>query len=1498
LPFFVLHDPPGDRSFATIQKGTSITTTTTTAVSIGGGDKVFTDLKLGFGSRIPFVGGVGTAVRLQASLEGGQDIDNSTGLTVTTTFDETFSTSGEETLVGADGDVYVGASLNMIYALTDVIGYNPIKKEIERDTSLAVDYTGFATTFLYTEHQIKNTIIPQLETLYSITKTAFEEAKFKIQSGDKTISADAVEEMNKRQLENKASIEAWKKTLADNALTREQAKGRILPPDTDGVVGGNISFSAGAIYDNTLTIDSLKDETRTFSNYVNAEVGPVLEVTAGDFNSNTTGFLGQFRFTGLKVNSGEKQSKVTTTYHLEDNDVGDFFSVTLAEDKASGTPVFRTESGTSSCPHEENTQYRHLPAIQIEGTSEQRNVPSDQTAKFEIAIANRSESNETVEYAIKLDPASNPFGARVLVAGQDVTSGSAVFSIPTGKSFKLPVEVTRGPLSSVYENLSLLIYSICDNSLADISGDDIAKPSVKVNAYFQNKCSTVDLFIPGDNWVVNQSNGNKLFVAFSKFDASAASPLTTVGLEYRKLNTDFDNSQWTTAATFPKSELKDKYYDYAFDVSGLPDGNYQVRAIAVCKGVDVNYSPIYTGKIDRKSAVAFGLPSPRNGILTQADVIGVTFNKDIVFNNAAKPVIAKLISKTDGKEIPVKVISDGRNFEIIPVNADALNAYENEELVASLANLVDANGNTVSDSIKWNFVVNKSSVYWNPSNVIVNATENLQSSFSAKLINKSALVQRFELVKVPVWLVPSLKSENIVPRGEINLNFAVNKNLNTGLYKDTVIAKVDGKVQYLYVAVNVLKEQPNWTVNPTDYKYNMGLTLQFSVNQTDTLTSKDINDKIAVFVGNQVRGVANLQYDEVQKKYVAFITAYSNNTSSEQMSFRLWDAFPGIEYQSKERLTFLSNSLIGSLNSPLVMHPEGVYQTIPLKQGWNWFSLDVLNNDFSIKNILSSLKSKEGDVIKSLNDNSAYSQYSEQLGWVGNLDSLQISSSYMINVSRPDTIKVLGNFISEQYNVKLNKGWNWVGYPMPMNMELGNYFKNFNPEDGLKVVSQDEFANYNATTKSWEGSLKYLRPGKGYRIFTTQDNFLIPIVPYDPALIGNSNTFAVTPQFVPTAKQIVNNSHSSVASTVFSGLSVNSSSFENSMSITSVINQGGTIVDNADNRYELYVYIDDKLVSIVNQTDLPNGASVGFLPVTSNSLQEGKPIVVKVYDKVTKKLYTAQLIKPATVKVASAKGKIKVNGSFAQPKGRTTLATDNDLFQSSDQIIGSVEDPLILVLEGTADMVATSQIGKNEITTNDLINYTLKIKNDGDDVALDVKLVDLLSEDFDIVSQDGGLTYNFIDRTLSADFPSIKVGEEKQFNVVLKPKKIGVLSLGAGKVNARNDINAENNAVNPILITVLDPRFSLTKLVIPTLFTPNGDGINDVFKIVGLNEFYSSTSLMVFNRNYNQVYNKINYQNDWNGGNLPTGSYGYILKVVDKYGEEQVFKGYFSIIYQ
>lgn len=105
-----------------------------------------------------------------------------------------------------------------------------------------------------------------------------------------------------------------------------------------------------------------------------------------------------------------------------------------------------------------------------------------------------------------------------------------------------------------------------------------------------------------------------------------------------------------------------------------------------------------------------------------------------------------------------------------------------------------------------------------------------------------------------------------------------------------------------------------------------------------------------------------------------------------------------------------------------------------------------------------------------------------------------------------------------------------------------------------------------------------------------------------------------------------------------------------------------------------------------------------------------------------------------------------------------------------------------------------------------------------------------------------------------------------------------------------------NGCINSdaVVITVISPTFNG---IITTLFTPNGDGINDNWYIQNI-ESYPDSEVMVYNIHGQQVYNQTNYMNDWkgtyNGSPLPDGTYYYVLTFSKD--ESLIFKGSLDIL--
>jgi gliding motility-associated-like protein len=86
-----------------------------------------------------------------------------------------------------------------------------------------------------------------------------------------------------------------------------------------------------------------------------------------------------------------------------------------------------------------------------------------------------------------------------------------------------------------------------------------------------------------------------------------------------------------------------------------------------------------------------------------------------------------------------------------------------------------------------------------------------------------------------------------------------------------------------------------------------------------------------------------------------------------------------------------------------------------------------------------------------------------------------------------------------------------------------------------------------------------------------------------------------------------------------------------------------------------------------------------------------------------------------------------------------------------------------------------------------------------------------------------------------------------------------------------------------VLLRIAPPRVAYN------IITPNGDGKNDTFsaRVSAL-----ALELKVYNRWGRKVYEKTDYQQDWNGGDLASGTYYYHIKAADG----KTWKGWLEIV--
>jgi len=88
----------------------------------------------------------------------------------------------------------------------------------------------------------------------------------------------------------------------------------------------------------------------------------------------------------------------------------------------------------------------------------------------------------------------------------------------------------------------------------------------------------------------------------------------------------------------------------------------------------------------------------------------------------------------------------------------------------------------------------------------------------------------------------------------------------------------------------------------------------------------------------------------------------------------------------------------------------------------------------------------------------------------------------------------------------------------------------------------------------------------------------------------------------------------------------------------------------------------------------------------------------------------------------------------------------------------------------------------------------------------------------------------------------------------------------------------------------LGNKVIVPQLIIPNVFTPDGDGVNETFVIRGLDKFVE-TNITIFNRWNNVVYQSKDYQSNWDGRGLNDGVYFYVLNAKSADGKWYVYRG-------
>lgn len=156
-------------------------------------------------------------------------------------------------------------------------------------------------------------------------------------------------------------------------------------------------------------------------------------------------------------------------------------------------------------------------------------------------------------------------------------------------------------------------------------------------------------------------------------------------------------------------------------------------------------------------------------------------------------------------------------------------------------------------------------------------------------------------------------------------------------------------------------------------------------------------------------------------------------------------------------------------------------QDIDLNAQWNWVSFGV---ETSVLSNASSLMRTLGTMFGEMQSQEGYYLERRQAGIIGSLQNLSLTKAYKVAMNNATTLELNGTEPGA-VKISLDRGDNWLGYPLATSLSLNDALKDLTATTGDVIQSQNSFAVYDGS--KWVGSLQSMQPGKGY-IYTSVNN--------------------------------------------------------------------------------------------------------------------------------------------------------------------------------------------------------------------------------------------------------------------------------------------------------------------------------------------------------------------------------------------------------------------------
>ncbi|MCF8412881.1 MAG: LamG domain-containing protein, partial [Melioribacteraceae bacterium] len=921
-PWLILRDPPGDKSYAFVEEGTVLSREISFGYHVekNEGDGEFVTLGPDISISKGAVVSIGTEIELIAEWKNEQwtGTVSATDTSVIYSHTVTERISTQEYPMG--GDVFYGASINVVYGLTDVLELSTEEgKCFNTYEDVFFKPGNIKTKYVFSEYHIKNSLIPQLDSLLENDKTP----------------PDSLEKL-------RVSRDRWKQLIAWN---------NNLKNNTADSKKENISFDAGSKYEYTKTTDTTLAYTVSYQDAVFNSNSRELGATAAGFGGSVSKLWSDMTIKSVKAKDAEKvhskelkdlaarlgwklptpseetknQSRYGSYvnsfgYVFEDDDAGDYFSIDVTTDTASAWPVFNLVSGRSSSPWEVGTQPRDEPRFGDPPGLSLTNVPANEQAVFSTKLRNLSQSEETRPYKLSVLNDSNPDGAIVRVNG--VVPNDMLFILGFKQDYPITITIDRGPRVYEHKDIKLIFYSPGDFDYYLDGGRFPSQVSdtLTLSAYWLKPCSDVNINSLDDDWLLTSSDEDILNVTldgYNKWDEE----LMELKLQYRKrplgksnssaieisneksndsgndeiqkdLWIDIDeskidtlNMRYTVVRDETSGEITSKvkrtqsYISTKWNTEFLDDGFYELRAVAVCSDPGVfGYSAVLKGIINKMAPALVGKPEPSDGILGVDDQISFTFD-DYLDCSAITKDNFYLIDKDSKEEVDFDFTCI-ENQILFNFNSSLQNKYlENRRFVAVAKDLRDIYGNiqAAKDSAKVEFFVNRNSLEWVGGDIDVVKFDDEAVTIKREIKNTSGNVLSFDIndylklneyndsdgkyytveKEIGDWIKVTPTTAEVQPLGSIEITFEFNKSASHGEYTDTLFAASINGYEPIIIRMENLCHPPDLEVKPESFEFSM--TIVGNVF-TDGKISTDLCDVVYAFVGDELRGKATIQY--------------------------------------------------------------------------------------------------------------------------------------------------------------------------------------------------------------------------------------------------------------------------------------------------------------------------------------------------------------------------------------------------------------------------------------------------------------------------------------------------------------------------------------------------------------------------------------------------------------------------------------------------------------